>query len=219
MQTDFPNLYSYKQTNVETSYIHYMLSPLSFHLCLTFSHLCTLDLFFNPWSRLVYCPTLLVHAKQAIIETNPKSSTHVSFTICQICLLSHDAMISHNTDAILLILFALLSFAWTNIVSIILQYNNTQVGLHFNTTWNMIKLVFSLNFWYTLLCNIHVYAIYLISYSTLSKFVRHLIVLSLNSLKPTKGLDALLISPFLVIDDTIKTYKRLINCKILNPMI
>jgi len=44
--------------------------------------------------------------------------------------------------------------------------------------------------------------------------------LSFNSPKPTKGLDALTISPFLVIDDnTIKAYKRLINNKILNPMI
>jgi hypothetical protein len=40
-------------------------------------------------------------------------------------------------------------------------------------------------------------------------------VLSFNSPKPTKGLYALSISPFLVIDDnTIKTYKRLINNKI-----
>jgi hypothetical protein len=45
-------------------------------------------------------------------------------------------------------------------------------------------------------------------------------MLSFNSQKPTKGLDALSISPFLVIDDnTIKAYKRLINNKILNPMI
>jgi hypothetical protein len=45
-------------------------------------------------------------------------------------------------------------------------------------------------------------------------------VLSFNSPKPTKWLDALLISSFLVIDDnTIKAYKRLINSKILNPMI
>jgi hypothetical protein len=58
--------------------------------------------------------------------------------------------------------------------------------------WNTIKLAFLLNFWYTLLCNIHVYAIYLISCSTLSKLVRPLMVLSFNSPKPTRGLDALL---------------------------
>ena len=64
------------------------------------------------------------------------------------------------------------------------------------------------------------YAINSISYSTLSKLVRPLMVLSFNSLKPTKGLDALTIFPYLVIDDnTIKAYKRLINNKILNPMI
>ena len=64
------------------------------------------------------------------------------------------------------------------------------------------------------------YAINSISYSTLSKLVRPLIILSFNSPKPTKGLDALAISLFLMIDDnTIKAYKRLINNKILNPMI
>jgi hypothetical protein len=45
-------------------------------------------------------------------------------------------------------------------------------------------------------------------------------VLSFNSPKPTKGVDALTISPSLMIDDnTIKAYKRLTNNKILNPMI
>ena len=69
------------------------------------------------------------------------------------------------------------------------QYSS--FGLHFNTMWNTIKLAFLLDLWYILLCNIHVYAIYLISCSTLSKLVRPLIVLSFNSPKPTKGLDAL----------------------------
>jgi hypothetical protein len=65
-----------------------------------------------------------------------------------------------------------------------------------------------------------VYAINIISYSTLSKLVRPLMVLSFNSPKPTKGLDALAIFLFLVIDgNTIKAYKRLINDEILNPMI
>jgi hypothetical protein len=64
------------------------------------------------------------------------------------------------------------------------------------------------------------YAINSIFCSTLSKLVRPLMVLSFNSPKPTKWLDALTIFPFLVIDDnTIKAYKRLINSKILNPMI
>jgi hypothetical protein len=45
--------------------------------------------------------------------------------------------------------------------------------------------------------------------STLSKWVRPLIMLSYNHPKPTKGLDALAISPFLVIDDNlIKAYKK-----------
>ena len=64
------------------------------NICLVFLHLCILDSFFNPWSKLIHYQTLLVHAKQAIIETTPKS-THVSFTICQICLFSHDALIFH----------------------------------------------------------------------------------------------------------------------------
>jgi hypothetical protein len=128
IQSGFPNLYPYKQTKVETVTAKIRTSdrrpelltfvgfnceqcPLSFDLCLVCPHLCTLDSFFNPWSKLVHCPTLLVHAKQSTIETNSKSSTHVSFAICQICLLSHDAMIFHNIEAISLIPFALLSFA------------------------------------------------------------------------------------------------------------
>ena len=57
--------------------------------------------------------------------------------------------------------------------------------------------------------NPQVYAITSISYSTLSKLVRPLIMLSFNSSKPTKGLDVLTISPFLVIDDN--TIKGLIS--------
>jgi hypothetical protein len=91
-----------------------------------------------------------------------------------------------------LISFALLSFAWTRLFS---WSSNTTIhnfGLYFNTMWNTIKLVFLLNFWYILLCNIHVYTIYLIFYSILSKLVRPLMVLSFNSPKLTRVLDALL---------------------------
>jgi hypothetical protein len=128
MQSDFSNLYPYKQTKVQTITVKIRTSdrrpelltfvgfnceqcPLSLDLFLVCPHLCTLDSFSNPWSRLLHCPTLLVHAKQATIETNSKSSTHVSFAICQIYLLSHDAMISHNIESISLVPFALLSFA------------------------------------------------------------------------------------------------------------
>ena len=46
--------------------------------------------------------------------------------------------------------------------------------------------------------------------SILSKHVRSLIMLSFNHPKPTKMLDALSISPFLVIDDNlIKAYKMI----------
>jgi hypothetical protein len=76
--------------------IQYELCPLSFNLWLVFPHLCIFDSFFNPWSKLIHYQTLLIHARQAIVKTNPKFSTHVSFTICQTCLLLHDAMISHN---------------------------------------------------------------------------------------------------------------------------
>ena len=42
--------------------------------------------------------------------------------------------------------------------------------------------------------------------------VSSLIVLSINTPKPTRGLDALSISPFLVIDDNpIKAYKKIFN--------
>jgi hypothetical protein len=94
-------------------------------------------------------------------------------------------------EVISLIPFTLLSFAWTRLFS---WSSNTTIhnfGLYFNTMWNTIKLAFLLNFWYILLCNIHVYAIYSIFCSTLSKLVRPLIVLSFNSSKPTRGLDAL----------------------------
>ena len=44
------------------------------------------------------------------------------------------------------------------------------------------------------------------------KQVSPLIVLSINAPKPTRGLDALSISPFLVIDDNpIKTYRKIFN--------
>ena len=84
----------------------------------------------QPWSKLVHYQSLLVHEKQAIIETNPKSSTHVSFVICQICLLSHDVMISHNIEAISLIPFILLSlFELDCFHNPLIQ----QFSLHFNT--------------------------------------------------------------------------------------
>jgi hypothetical protein len=60
--------------------------------------------------------SLLVHAKQATTETNPCSSNHVSFAICQIYLISHDSMISHNIEAISSILYELLSFVWTRLI-------------------------------------------------------------------------------------------------------
>ena len=47
------------------SYIHYILSLLSFDLCLTFIHLCTLDSFFSTWSLLINFQSLHVHAKKA----------------------------------------------------------------------------------------------------------------------------------------------------------
>jgi hypothetical protein len=128
MQSDFLNLYPYKQTKVETITVKIRTSdrrpelltfagfnleqcPLSFDLCLVCPHLCTLDSFSNPWWRLVHCPTLLIHAKQATIETNSKSSTHVLFFIWQISFLSHDAMISHHRshfiDSICIVVFCL----------------------------------------------------------------------------------------------------------------
>jgi hypothetical protein len=171
MQSNFLNFYPYKQTKIEIVTTKFKTSnrrsellifagfnceqcTLSFDLCLVCPHLCILNSFSNPWSRQVHYPTLLVHAKQATIETNLKSSTHVSFAIWQICLLSHDAMISHNIVAISLIPFALLSFAWIRLFP---WSSNTTIhnfGLHFNIMWNTIKLALLLNFWYILLCNI-----------------------------------------------------------------
>jgi hypothetical protein len=117
MQIDFPNLYPYKHTIIGTDlYPKRVVSFFIWPLLGISSLMHILDSFLNPWSKLTHYQTLLVHAKQAIIETNPKSSTHVSFVICQTCLLSHEAMISHNIEAILLISFALFSFAWTRLL-------------------------------------------------------------------------------------------------------
>jgi hypothetical protein len=115
MQSGFLNLYSYKQTNIENiPYSLYIVSIVISPL-LDISLLMHSWFILQPWSKLVYCPALLVYAKQAIIETNPKPWTHTSFVMCQICLLSHDAMISDNIGVILLILFALLSFSSTRL--------------------------------------------------------------------------------------------------------
>ena len=85
--------------------------------------------------------------------------------------------------------------------------------------WNIIKFDFLLNL-YTLLIPQFTSVCNKLNFQTLSKLIRPLIVLSFNLPKPTKGLDALTISLFLVIDDnTTKAYKRLINIKILNPII
>jgi hypothetical protein len=117
IQSGFPNLYSYKQTNIENiSYLLYIIS-IGISPLLDIFSLMHSWLILQSWSKLVHYPALLVHVKQAIIETNPKPSTHVSFVICQICLLSHDAMISHNIGVISLILFALFYFAWTRLFS------------------------------------------------------------------------------------------------------
>jgi hypothetical protein len=144
MQNDFPNMYPYKQTNVETDLYPIWVESFVIWTLLGISSL--MHSFFNPWSKLVHYPALLIHAKQATMETNSKSSTHVSFTICQICLFSHDAMISHNIEAILLIPFALLSFAWTFPWSSNITIYN--FSLHLNNIWNIIKFVFLLNLWY-----------------------------------------------------------------------
>jgi hypothetical protein len=62
-----------------------------------------------------------------------------------------------------------------------------------NIIWNIIiKFAFLLNLYTLLISQSQVYAINSISYLIFSKLVRPLMVLSLNSPKPTKGLDALI---------------------------
>jgi hypothetical protein len=189
------------------------------NLCLVFLYLCILDSFFNPWSKLIHYQTLLVHAKQVIIETNPKS-THVSFAICQICLLSHDTMISLNIEAI----SSIHLYYCVSLEQYCFHDLSTQQYTILALIWTLCGISWSLPSCWTYIHfsfhNPQVYAINTISYSTLSKLIRSLVMLSFNSPKPTKGLDALIISPFLVSgDNTIKAYKRLINDEILNPMI
>ena len=70
---------------------------------------------------------------------------------------------------------------------------------------------------YTIACNTWAISIYIdsqIKYLLIisCQQVSSLIVLSINTPKPNGGLDALSISPFLVIDDKpIKTYKMIFN--------
>ena len=116
MQSGFPNLYPYKQTNVETDL--YLICVVSFVIFIFAWHFLT-------YAFLIYCSPLIKASpliklflfmwSKPLIEISPISSTHVSIAMCQICLLSHDAMISHNIEAISLIPFALLSFAWTRL--------------------------------------------------------------------------------------------------------
>lgn len=87
---------------------------------------------------LAWHSTLLVHVKQAIIETKPISSTHVSFVISQTYLLSHDAMISHNIYAISLISLHC-CLPWSSNTTI------HNFDLHLNTMWNTIKFACLLN--------------------------------------------------------------------------
>ena len=114
MQSDFLNPYPYKQTKVETDiYPIWDVSFVTWPL-LDISSLMHSWFILHPWSTLVHNQALLIHVKQATIEIDPNSLAHVSFAICQICLLSHD-MISHNIEDISLILIALLSFARTRL--------------------------------------------------------------------------------------------------------
>jgi hypothetical protein len=122
---------------------------------------------------------------------NHQLMSHLPF--CQICLLSHDTVIFHNIEAISLIQFVLLSFSWT----ILFPWS-------FNTTIHNLALIWTLcgissslsSCWTCIHFSFHdpqVYAINSISYSTFNELVRPLMVLSFNSPKPTKGLDALTI--------------------------
>jgi hypothetical protein len=107
-------------------------------------------------------------------------------------------------------LFYHMTFAWHFFTYALLIHSSIEYHQVWLPCWTFV---------YYSLYNIQVYSIYSISCSTLSKLVSHLIVLSFNSPKHSKGIDELTISPFLVIDDnTFKLYKRFIK-KIFNPMI
>jgi len=78
----------------------------------------------------------LVHAKQTTIGTKPYSSTHVSFSICQVCLLFTWCHDMHNIEVIPSTPFQLLSSAWTILISwssITTIYN---LACHFDTMPN-----------------------------------------------------------------------------------
>ena len=82
MHSDFPNLYPYKQTNVETDL--YLIWIVSFVIW----PLLDISSLMHPWfilQSLIKASPLSnssCSCKEAITETNPKSSTHVSFAIC-----------------------------------------------------------------------------------------------------------------------------------------
>jgi hypothetical protein len=86
--------------------------------------------------------TLLVHAKRATIGTNMKLLTHVSCVVYQMCLLSHEVMVSHNIETVSLILSMPLSFAWIFCLHNILVQQYTFFVLHLNMLWNTVKFTF-----------------------------------------------------------------------------
>jgi hypothetical protein len=122
---------------------------------------------------------------------NHQLISHLPF--CQICLLSHNTVISHNIEVISLIQFALISFFWT----ILFEWSSNTTIHNLALIWTLCGISSNLSSCWTCIHfsfhNPQVYAINSIYYSTFNKFVRPLMVLSFNSPKLTKGLDALTI--------------------------
>jgi hypothetical protein len=149
MQSDFPNLYPYKQTKVQTIlYPTWVMSSVIWPLLVIFS-------FMHSWFILQH----LINANPLTTSSCSCKASHYKdqFKIINSCLIFHlpnmlaftYVMISHNIEAISLIPFALLSFVWTRLF---LWSSNTTIhnfALYFNTIWNTIKFAYLLNLGYT----------------------------------------------------------------------
>ena len=100
-------------------------------------------------------------------------------------------MIFLNIEAISSTPFALLSFSWT----ILFPWSSNTTIHNLALIWTLCGISSSLSSCWTYIHfsfhNPQVYTINSISCSTLSKLIKPLMVLSFNSPKPTKGLDAL----------------------------
>ena len=115
MQSDFPNLYPYKQTNIETDlYPIWVVSFVIWPLLGIFSLMHSWFIL-QPWSKLIHYQTLLVHTKQATyIRPFHVIISCIIYRLPNIFAFPWCHDIPH-IEAISSTPFALLSFSWTRL--------------------------------------------------------------------------------------------------------